>query len=178
MRERIENRAENVLSLAKTTFPKRLLEKTLENCPRTVPRLPGEASWGPIGALLGALGVLLERFWTFLGETLAAQNGKSWLKAGSESGFFEIQSAILLSAREFDPPGVDFGPPRAARDGFYALFCLTFGVQRRVLSLPKVCPKFVQNLFNVGLTMANHRLINVVIPRFVCRAAVSAQRSK
>ena len=127
---------------------------------------------------MGALGVLLERFWTFLEETLAAQNGKSCLKAGSEGGFFEIQSAILLSAREFEPPGVDFGPPRAARDGFYALFCLTFGVQRRVLSLPKVCPKFVQNLFNVGLTMANHRLINVVIPRLVCRAAVSAQRSK
>ena len=116
MRERNENRAENVLSLAKTTFPKRLLEKTLEHCPRTVPRLPGEASWDPIGALLGALGVLLERFWTFLGETLAAQNGKSWLKAGSEGGFFEIQSAILLSAREFHPPGGDFGLPRAARD--------------------------------------------------------------
>ena len=153
----MENRSEMLLSLAKTTFPKRLLEKTLENCPRTVPRLPGEASWGPIGALLGALGVLLERFWTFLGETLAAQNGKSCLKAGSEGGFFEFQSAILLSAREFDPPGVDFGPPRAALDGFYALFCLTFGVQRRVLSLPKVCPKFVQRWSDDGQPSVDQR---------------------
>ena len=106
---------------------------------------------------MGALGVLLERFLTFLGETLAAQNGKSWLKAGSEGGFFEIQSAILLSAREFDPPGVDFGPPRAARDGFYALFCLTFGVQRRVLSLPKVCPKFVQRWSDDGQPSVDQR---------------------
>ncbi len=84
MRERFENRAENVHSLAKSTFPERLQKKTLKNYPHTVPGLPWEAFGVTIGALLGALGGLLERSWTLLGHTLDAQNRKSWLKAGSE----------------------------------------------------------------------------------------------
>ena len=65
-------------------LPRKTAEKTLKNYPRTVPGLPWEAFWGDIGALLRALGGLLERSWTLLGHTLDAQNRKSWLKAGSE----------------------------------------------------------------------------------------------
>ena len=153
----MENRSENLLSLAKSTFPERLQQKKHKNCPRAVPGLPWETSGGAIGALLGALVVLLERSWTFLGETLDGQTDKKIVKTSSESGFLGIQSTTLLSAPDFDPPGVDFGPPEG-RPGWIwhpvlPDFWTSNACTKFVKSLSKVCPKFVQSLSKVCPTL-------------------------